>query len=124
MHRIISYFPSNERDLIRQELAFTLQGVVCQRLLKRIGGGRIPCVEILIGGKPIVRDAILEGDIEKLHAIIEVDGDMRSFDQYALDLYNKKLVTREEAISACASEEAFLRQVSGIKSSEGRKILK
>lgn len=124
INRIISYFPSNERDLIRQELAFTLQGVVCQRLLKRIGGGRIPCVEILIGGKPIVRDAILEGDIEKLHAIIEVDGDMRSFDQYALDLYNKKLVTREEAISACASEEAFLRQVSGIKSSEGRKILK
>ena len=124
INRIISYFPSNERDLIRQELAFTLQGVVCQRLLKKIGGGRIPCVEILLGGKPIVRDAILEGDIEKLHSIIEVDGDMRSFDQYALDLYNKKLVTREEAITACSSEEGFIRQVAGIKGTEGRKLLK
>lgn len=124
INRMISYFPSNERDLVRQELAFTLQGVVCQRLLKRIGGGRIPCVEILIGGKPIVRDAILEGDIEKLHGIIEVDSDMRSFDQYALELYNKKLVTREEAIRACSSEEGFLRQVAGIKGTEGRKLLK
>ena len=124
INRMISYFPSNERDLVRQELAFTLQGVVCQRLLKRIGGGRIPCVEILIGGKPIVRDAILDGDIEKLHGIIEVDSDMRSFDQYALELYNRKIVTREEAIRACSSEEGFLRQVSGIKSSEGRKLLK
>ena len=66
----------------------------------------------------------LDGDIDKLHGIIEVDGDMRSFDQYALELYNNKFVTREEAISACSSEEGFLRQISGIKSSEGRKILK
>lgn len=124
INRVISYFPQTERDLIRQELAFTLQGVVCQRLLKRIGGGRIPCVEILLGGKPIVRDAILEGDLDKLYGIIEVDGDMRSFDQYAVELYQKGLVTKEEAISACANEEGFERVISGIKSSEGRKILK
>lgn len=124
INRIISYFPQNERDLIRQELAYTLQGVVCQRLLKKIGGGRIPCLEILLGGKPIVRDAILEGDIDKLHGIIEVDGDMKSFDQYAVELYQKGLVTKEEAMSACSNEEAFERIISGIKSSEGRKILK
>jgi len=124
INRMISYFPSNERDLVRQELAFTLQGVVCQRLLKKVGGGRIPCVEILLGGKPIVRDAILEGDIEKLHNIIEVDNDMRSFDQYAVDLYQKGLVTKEEAISACSNEEGFQRVISGIKGTEGRKLLK
>jgi twitching motility protein PilT len=124
INRMISYFPQNERDLIRQEIAYTLQGVVCQRLLKRIGGGRIPCVEILLGGRPIVRDAILEGDIDLLYGIIEVDGDMRSFDQYAVELFQKGLVVKEEAISACSNEEGFERVVSGIKSSEGRKILK
>lgn len=124
VNRIISYFPQNERDLIRQELAYSLQGVVCQRLLKRIGGGRIPCLEILLGGKPIVREAILEGDLDKLHGIMEVDGDMKTFDQYAVELYQKGLVTKEEAVSACSNEEAFERIVSGIKSSEGRKILK
>ncbi len=124
INRMISYFPQNERDLIRQEIAYTLQGVICQRLLKKVGGGRIPAVEILMGGMPIVRDAILDGDLDKLYGIIEVDSDMRSFDQYAVELYQKGLVTREEAVSACSNEEGFHRIISGIKSSEGRRLLK
>ena len=124
INRMISYFPQNERDLIRQEIAYTLQGVVCQRLLKRKNGGRVPAVEILLGGTPIVRDAILDGDLNKLWGIIEVDSDMRSFDQYAVELYQKSIVTKEEAISACSNEEGFERICSGIKSSEGRKLLK
>ncbi len=123
VNRVISYFPQAERDLIRQELAYSLQGVVCQRLLKRIGGGRIPCLEILVGNKPIVRDAILEADISRLYSIIEVDSDMKSFDQYSVELYQKKLVEKDEAMSACSNDEAFERIISGIKSSEGRKLL-
>ena len=123
VNRVISYFPQAERDLIRQELAYALRGVVCQRLLKRKGGGRIPCVEILLGGGPLVRDAILEAEIERLHQIIEVDSEMKLFDQHAVELYQTDMVTREEAISACSNEQAFERIISGIKSSEGRKIL-
>jgi len=123
VNRVISFFPQAERELIRQELAYSLQGVVCQRLLRRIGGGRIPCLEILLGGRPIVRDAILEGDIGRLHDICEVDSDMMTFDQYAVDLYQRELVTKEEAFSACSNEEAFTRIISGIKSTEGRKLL-
>lgn len=123
VNRVISYFPSNERDLIRQELAYSLRGVVCQRLLKKKGGGRIPCLEILLGGGPIVRDAILEGDIGRLYDIIEVDSDMKSFDQYAVDLYKEGKVEKQEALNACSNEEAFERIISGIKSSEGRKLL-
>lgn len=124
INRMISYFPQNERDLIRQEIAYTLQGVICQRLLRKVGGGRIPSVEILMGGRPIVRDAILDGDLDKLHGIIEVDGDMRSFDQYSVELYQKGLVSKEEAISACSNEEGFHRIISGIKGTEGRRLLK
>ena len=100
-----------------------MSGVVCQRLLKRKGGGRIPCVEMLLGGKPIVRDAILEGEIDKLHDIIETDGDMTTFDQYAVKLYREGIVERDEAVSACRNEEGFQRIISGIQSSEGRKVL-
>jgi len=71
-----------------------------------------------------VRDAILDGDIDKLHGIIEVDGDITSFDEYAVKLYQNGTVSREEAISACSNEQGFERVISGIKSSEGRKILK
>lgn len=124
VNRIISYFPNDERDVIRQELAYTLKGVCCQRLLKRTGGGRIPCIELLLCNLPMVRDAILEGDIQRLYNIIEVDTEMKSFDQYAVELFRKGLVSREEAISACADEEAFIRVTTGIKGTEGRKLLK
>jgi Tfp pilus assembly pilus retraction ATPase PilT len=49
---------------------------------------------------------------------------MKSFDQYAVELYKKGLVTREEAVSACSDEEAFQRVITGIKGTEGRKLLK
>jgi twitching motility protein PilT len=124
VNRVISYFPQAERDLIRQELAYSLRGVVCQRLLKKKGGGRIPCVEILLGGKPIVRDCILEGELDKLHGIIEMDTEMKTFDQHAVELYQSGVISKEEAVSACSNEEGFERIISGIKSSEGRKILK
>lgn len=124
VNRIISYFPHDERDVIRQELAYTLKGVCCQRLLKRKGGGRIPCVEIFLNNLPMVRDAILEGDIGRLYNIIEVDSDMRSFDQYAVEMFKAGLVERDVAVSACADEEAFHRVMSGIKGTEGRKLLK
>jgi twitching motility protein PilT len=123
VNRIISYFPQAERDLIRQELAYTLEAVVCQRLLKRIGGGRVPCDEILLGGVPIVRDAIVEGDLVKLVGIMENDSQMQTFDQHAVELFRKGWVTREEAITACRDEEGFERTMSGIRSSTG-KILK
>lgn len=120
VNRIISYFPQNERDLIRQELAYTLQMVCCQRLLKRIGGGRIPCCEVLIGGVPIVRDAIIDGDLDKLTGIMENDSLMMSFDQHAVQMFRAGIVTREEAISACRDAEGFTRVLTGIKSSSGK----
>jgi twitching motility protein PilT len=123
VNRIISYFPHDEREVIRQELAYTLKGVACQRLLKKVGGGRVPCIELLIADIPMVRDAVLEGEIQRLYNIIEVSTDMKSFDQYAVDLYRREMVTREEAISACSDEEGFTRVTSGIQSSSGSKVL-
>ncbi len=124
VNRIISYFPHDERDVIRQELAYTLKGVCCQRLLKRVGGGRIPCVELFLCNLPMVRDSILEGDLQRLYNIIEVDTDMKSFDQYAVELYKRGVVTKEEAVSACSDEQGFERVITGIKGTEGRKLLK
>jgi hypothetical protein len=54
---------------------------------------------------------------------MEQDSEMRSFDQYAVDLFKNGVVERSEAISACADVEAFERVMSGIQSSSG-KLLK
>ena len=120
VNRVISYFPQAERDLIRQEL---LPRGGSASVFSSAGRRPRACVEILLGGGPLVRDAILEGEIERLHQIIEVDSDMKLFDQHAVELFQAGTVTREEAVSACSNEQAFDRIISGIKSSEGRKIL-
>jgi len=124
INRMISYFPQAERELIRQEIAYTLEAVMCQRLLKKVGGGRVPCDEILLGGVPIVRDAIIDGDLEKLVGIMINDSDMMTFDQHAVEMYRQGIVSREEAISACRDEEAFIRTMSGIKSTSGKVLSK
>ena len=125
VNRVISFFPPAERDVVRQQLAYTLRGIVCQRLLRhKSGSGRIPSLEILLGGQPIVRDAILEGEITKLYDIMEVDTDMKTFDQYAVELYRRGEISREEAVNASSNIGAFDRITSGIQSSEGRKLLR
>ena len=124
VNRIISYFPKDEQEVIRQELAYTLAGVCCQRLLKKKGGGRIACIELFLNNLPMVRDAILEGDLDRLYNIIEIDSIMKSFDQYAVELYQKDIIEKQVAMEACADEESFTRITSGIKGTEGRKLLK
>ena len=44
---------------------------------------------------------------------------MKSFDQYAVELYEKEVITKEEAISACRDPEAFERIVTGISGLAG-----
>ena len=78
---------------------------------------------IAFSSSPTARSSTMRRDIQRLYNIIEVDTEMKSFDQYAVELYEREMVTREEAISACSDEEAFTRVTSGIKSSEGRKLL-
>ena len=67
-----------------------------------------------------------KGDTLGLDAIPEIAilECLKSFDQYAVDLFKRNAVTREEAISACSDEQAFQRVITGIKGTEGRKLLK
>lgn len=123
VNRIISYFDPGERDLVRQQLAYSLRAIVCQRLLRKKDGGRIPCVELLIGGNPIVRESIMEGAIDRLQGLMEIDTKMTTFDKYAVKLYQDGKVSKEEAVSACKDLEAFERITTGITGFQG-KLLK
>ena len=63
--RMIGSFPPVEQPRIRQSLAGVLQGVLFQRLLPRVGGGRVPCVETL-WPNTAVRSVLRSGDITKI----------------------------------------------------------
>lgn len=73
--RVIDVFPENQQTQVRSQLAFILEGVISQRLLPALTGGRLPAVEILIGS-PAVQTAIREGKTHLIDNIIQTSVEM------------------------------------------------
>lgn len=68
--RIIDAFPPHQQAQIRIQLASTLRGIISQRLLPQISGGRVPAVELLIN-TPAVQTNIREGKTHLIDSIIQ-----------------------------------------------------
>jgi twitching motility protein PilT len=65
LDRIVDVFPSDQRDQIQIMLAGALQGVISQRLLPAVGGGRVAAYEVLMGTEP-VKNLLREGKSRQL----------------------------------------------------------
>ena len=107
--RIIDFFPPHQAQQVRVALAGSLAGVISQRLLPRVGGGRAAAIEVLVSNGR-VRDMIL--DPNKTHMIHDIvaEGEfygMQTFDQALLALYRAGLVDIEDARSASTSPHDF-----------------
>lgn len=68
--RIIDVFPSHQQNQIRYQLASILEGIVSQRLLSRIGGGRVAVCEIMMVN-PAVRNIIREQKTHQLESVMQ-----------------------------------------------------
>ena len=73
--RIIDVFPEFQQSQIRVQLASILQGVISQRLIPAIGGGRVPAVELMLPTQA-VRSVIREGKTHQLDNIISTSFDL------------------------------------------------
>lgn len=73
--RILDSFPAAQQPQVRAQLAFTLKGIISQRLLPQLVGGRIPAVEVLIG-TPAVASNIREGKTHLIDSVIETSQDV------------------------------------------------
>lgn len=73
--RIIDSFPSHQQQQIRIQLASTLRGIIAQRLLPQISGGRIPALEILLG-TPAVASNIRDGKTHLIDSVIQTSQEM------------------------------------------------
>jgi twitching motility protein PilT len=107
--RIVDFFPSHQQKQVRVALGGSLVGVVIQRLLPKIGGGRAPAIEIMINNGR-VRDCIIEPEkTHEIHDIIQQSGyyGMQTFDQGLIYLYQRGLVTLEDAKSAATRPHDF-----------------
>jgi twitching motility protein PilT len=122
INRVISVFPPHQQQQIRLQLATVLQGIVSMRLIPRAdGAGRIPAVEVLIA-TTIVRECIMAPERTKEIPDIIASGTsqygMQTFDQALTDLYQRELITYEEAIHQATNPEDFALRVRGIQSTE------
>jgi twitching motility protein PilT len=107
--RIVDVFPAAEKDMIRAMLSESLQCVISQTLLKKIGGGRIACHEIMIGTSAI-RNLIREAKVAQMYSAIQTgrkDG-MQTLDQDLRDKVDKGLVTLSDARSKAANKKDFM----------------
>lgn len=72
--RIIDVFPENQQAQVRMQLAFSIGGIISQRLIPSIGGGRVPAVEILLSSGA-VQTAVREGKTHQIDNVIQTSGE-------------------------------------------------
>src|SRR3954462_1513512 len=108
--RMMAMFPPEEQEVVRIRLAESLQAVISQRLLPKIGGGRAVAAEIMIVTAAI-RDLIIDGEkISEIKDLIEEGKEnygMQSFDQCLAELVNTGQVTFETAKNAASNPADF-----------------
>jgi len=118
INRVITVYPPHQQKQIRLQLATVLKAVVSQRLIPRAdGAGRAPAVEVMIS-TPFIRDCIV--DKEKTHliggAIAQGTSQygMQTFDQSIFNLFERHLVSYEEALRWATNVDEFKLKVQGI----------
>lgn len=106
--RVIDVFPAAEKDMVRSMLSESLQGVISQTLLKRLGGGRIAAHEIM-RGTPAIRNLIREDRVAQMYSAIQTGQavGMQTMDQCLQGLVDKKLVTLEVAREKARQPDAI-----------------
>jgi len=124
INRIVGMFDQEEEKQIRIRLSDTVRWIACQRLLPKMGGGRVAAFEIM-GSNLRVKDTILNGESEgkTFYEIIEGSQpfDMMTFDQCISDLYIKNLISEEVAMSYASKKAIVGRAIDSIKAERGEK---
>ncbi|TFB73777.1 type IV pilus twitching motility protein PilT [Cryobacterium glaciale] len=109
--RIIDVFPPHQQAQVRAQLAATLRGVLCQTLVRKIGGGRVVATEILVTTAAI-SNLVREGKTHQIASALQsgrTQG-MHTMDQHLAELVDAGLITRQAAEEK-ATDVAVLKQL-------------
>lgn len=96
--RIVDVFSPTEKNIIRNMLSESLQAVICQKLIEKIGGGRVAALEIMLGTFAI-RNLIREDKVAQMYSTIQTGSEigMCTLDQYLQTLIKNQLIAPETA---------------------------
>lgn len=112
--RVIDVFPSDQQDQIRVLLGNTLEGVVSQQLLPRLGGGRCAAIEIMIG-TPAIKNLIREGKTHQMYSVLETSSNigMQTMDASLSTLFRNGYCSYDECLMRAVDKETFARLAKG-----------
>lgn len=122
INRILGMFSREEEPQVRQRLAATLRYVVSQRLVNKVGGGRLLMTEIM-GSSLRTRETIVYGESENksFREIIEAGSSLgwHTFDQSILEAYKAGIITEETALVSCTNKGDVRRGLDLIQKQRG-----
>ena len=106
--RIVDIFPTEERNRVRNILSETIQGVVCQSLVKKTTGGRTAAYEVLLA-TPAIRHLISQGMNSHIESTMQTSGDMGMFtlETSLKDLIGKGVISKTVGNAVLQSRDAL-----------------
>jgi twitching motility protein PilT len=107
INRIIDIFPAHQQSQIRTQLSLVIEGIVCQSLLPKIGGGRVVALEIMVPTAGI-RNLIREDKVHQIYSAMQTGQEkmgMQTMNQSLATLYQKRLITIETALMASSNRD-------------------
>ena len=106
--RVIDVFPAAEKTMVRSMLSESLQAVISQTLLKKMGGGRVAAHEIMVG-TPAIRNLIREDKVAQMYSVIQTGAalGMQTLDQSLQSLVQRGLVSRDEAQAKAGGKQTI-----------------
>ncbi len=106
--RIVDVFPAAEKDMVRSMISSSLEAIIAQTLMKKVGGGRVAAHEIMLGTDAI-RNMIKENKLAQMRSTLQTSaGDgMQTMDQSLQKLIAQGLVSREVAMKKAANPAAL-----------------
>jgi twitching motility protein PilT len=115
INRIIDVFPAHQQAQIRAQLSMVLEGIMCQSLLKKIGGvGRAMAMEIMVPNAAI-RNLIREDKIHQIYSAMQTGQDrygMQTLNQSLATLYHQKQITLDTALQRSSMPDELQEMIS------------
>jgi twitching motility protein PilT len=116
LERMVAYFPPHRHDLIRMQMANTLQGIISQQLLQRADGdGRVPVVELMMRS-PTICDLIYRNETGKLRAAMREDTyfGSQTFNESLLAMHGEGTIDLDTALAASDRPQELKNEIQGL----------
>lgn len=116
INRIIDVFDGPEQAQVRAQLASSLVAVISQSLIPRVSGGKVATQEILISN-PAISNLIREDKVHQIYSQMQInqkETHMTTQTQVILDLLQKRIISKENAIKNSNKPDELLRMIENL----------